>query len=447
MGSGGDPALMRQSRLEFPRPGRGPVDRATDRRVALLAIIVALGFMAAALASLALPQETRKGLWLPLHLALAAGASTAISGVMPFFVAAFAAAQPAGPLIRIGGLVGVSAGAAAVATGAVAAPGGWLAPFGGLVFVAGIALTGAATVRPLSGALGPSRGIVVQAYVGALLAVTVGATVATLDLAGWPPVVEAWVRLRPAHAWLNLVGFVSLVTATTLLHFFPTVVGSRITVHPSARLTVFGLGGGSLIVPAGYWLNADVLVRAGAATAMVGSFALVTYAVRIWAARARWTTDPGWHLFAIGGLGSAIAWFATGMTILGTRAVVFGAEPSRWAVDVFIGPLAAGWIGFAFLASATHLVPAVGPGDYVAHAQQRQILGTAAAVRLATADSGVAAISVGLPFGISGLAAAGVVLLCLTLAATAILLARAVWIGLHSSATPSPPALRADGEG
>lgn len=415
------------------RLNRAPVDRATDRRVALAGIIVALAFMAAGLASLALPEGTRRGLWLPLHLGLAAGASSAIAAVMPFFVAAFAAAAPASPLLRVGGLAGVAGGAAAAAVGVVAWPGAWLAPVGGVVFVAGVALTGAATIRPLSGALGPSRGIVSQAYVGALLAVAVGASVATLDLAGWPPVLEAWPRLRPAHAWLNLVGFVSLITATTLLHFFPTVVGSRIAMHPSARLTVFGLGGGSIVVAAGYWLGVEIFVRMGAVTAVVGSFALVTYAARIWATRARWTTDPSWHLFAIGGLGSAIAWFVTGMAILGTRAVLFGVAPSGWAVDVFVGPLVVGWIGLAFLGAATHLVPAVGPGDFAAHARQRHILGTAAAMRLIIANGGIAAISTGLPLGISGLAMAGLVLVGFAFAATAILLGRALRIGLSRS--------------
>ena len=34
-----------------------------------------------------MPAPSRLGLWLPLHLALAGGASTAIAGVLPFFVA------------------------------------------------------------------------------------------------------------------------------------------------------------------------------------------------------------------------------------------------------------------------------------------------------------------------------------------------------------------------
>ena len=41
----------------------------------------------------------------------------------------------------------------------------------------------------------------------------------------------AWLSLHLALAWFNLVGFVSLVIATTLLHFFPTVVGARMALR------------------------------------------------------------------------------------------------------------------------------------------------------------------------------------------------------------------------
>ena len=422
-----------------------PIDRSADRRVALAGITLAITFLAAAIVSLALPPPARHALWLPLHLALAGGASCAIAGVMPFFVAAFAAAQPADARLRVAGLVCIAVGAIGVATGVVAIPGRWLAPVGGVVYIAGIILTGAAAIEPLSGALGPSRGLVTQAYVAALAAVTLGATIATLDLAGWPPIVESWSRLRPAHAWLNLVGFVSLVTATTLLHFFPTVVGGRIRPHPSARLTILGLGVGSFVVAAGYWLALDPIVRLGAAAAVVGSFALVVYAVRTWRARARWTTDQGWHRFAIGGLGSAITWFVVGMVVMGGGAVAFGAAPSGWSIEPVFAPLVAGWIGLAIVAAATHLVPAVGPGDQAAHARQRSMLGRGALTRLVATDCGIAAIALGVALGRSDLAAAGVVLTGLAFAATALLLAVAIAIGL---ATPArPPAVTSPGAG
>jgi hypothetical protein len=289
------------------RQRRAPIDRSADRRVALLAIVVAVAFLVAALASLTLPQTTRLGAWLPIHLALAGGATTAIAGVMPFFVAAFAAAPPSDARLRGLAVTAVALGTAAISVG-VPADGAGLAAVGGAVFLAGIALTGMATLRPLRGALGPSRGPVIQGYVLALAEVGVGASIATLFLAGWPPVVDGWASLKPAHAWLNLVGFVSLVIATTLLHFFPTVIGARIAVHPSARLTVVGLAAGAPLVAAGFVTGWDWLARVGALGVLGGTVSLAVYVGRAWQRRARWTTDHDWHRFAMGGLISSVIW-------------------------------------------------------------------------------------------------------------------------------------------
>ena len=173
---------------------------------------------------------------MPLHLALA-GASSAIAGLMPFFVAAFAAD---GLQTRRSGSV-ASSGSPAVPraqpVGVVAAPGGWLAPVGGLAYLCpGVALTGAATIRPLSGALGSeSRDRLPGLRRGPARRHDPGA-------AG-PPVVEAWARLRPAHAWLNLIGFVSLITVhnpSALLSNRRRQPGSRRIRAPDAP-PVFGL--------------------------------------------------------------------------------------------------------------------------------------------------------------------------------------------------------------
>ena len=124
-----------------------------------MAIALAVGFLVAALGAALLPVETRRGDWLPLHLALAGGATTAIAGVMPFFTAAFAAAPPADVRLRFGAVLAVAAGALGVAVG-VPSGAGSVAAVGGVAFIGGIALTGLATLRPLRAALGPSRGIV-----------------------------------------------------------------------------------------------------------------------------------------------------------------------------------------------------------------------------------------------------------------------------------------------
>jgi hypothetical protein len=277
---------------------------------------------------------------------------------------------------------------------------------------------------------------VTRGYVLALVEVAVGASLATLFLAGWPPVVGAWIHLKPAHAWLNLVGFVSLVIATTLLHFFPTVIGARIAVHASARLTVVGLASGAALVALGFALSWDPVVRVGALAVLLGAWSLAVYAARVWRTRATWTTDPAWHRFAIGGLVSSIAWFEVGMATAAGRLLVVGAGPAAWAVEAAMGPIVFGWIGLAIVASASHLVPAIGPGDPVAHARQRLILGRVASLRLALVDLGVAVTSVGLILAMAPVVVVGALAMVGGFGATAALLGAAIVVGLRRPRAP-----------
>jgi hypothetical protein len=94
------------------------------------------------------------------------------------------------------------------------------------------------------------------------------------------------------------------------------------------------------------------------------------------------------------------------------------------------GPLVAGWLGITFLGSATHLLPAVGPGTPQVHAAQRRHLGRAASARLVVLDAGCLALSVGLLFAVDDLARLGLALLLAGMLATAALLLGAVRLGL-----------------
>ena len=414
--------------ISLRRPG-APVDRTGDRIVAASSIGLAVAFVAAAGLAVLLPEPVRHGLWLSLHLALAGGAATAIAGMMPFFVAAFAAAPPADPRLRAAAVAAVSLGALCVAGGVVTSQ-TWLALLGGVIFISGIVLTGSATIRPVSSGLGPARGLVTRSYLVGLVAVGTGASLATLLLAGWAPVASSWAQLKPAHAWLNLFGFVSLVIATTLLHFFPTVAGARIPNHPSGRIAVSALAAGAWLAALGYAGSVDLAVTAGALLALVGGLALGWYEASVWRRRARWTTDLAWHTFALGGLASASAWFIVGLGFAAIPAAVSGASPTGWDIDRVIAPLVGGWVGMTLLASATHLIPAVGPGDPPAHARQRHVLGRAAVVRLVALDLGVGLVILGQLVGQPAIATVGLVVLALGYGATAALIALAVAEGI-----------------
>jgi hypothetical protein len=435
--------VIQLDRTSTPRGamgGRAAIDRRADRLVAMIAVIIALLYLCAAILAAFLPAAARVGTWLPLHLALAGGASTAIAGMMPFFSAAFATAQPVSAIVRWASVTAVAAGALGVAVGYAGDAVG-LAVAGGSAFMAGLVLTGYATVAPLRRGLGPWGGAVTVGYVCALSMVIVGALIGIAYMTAWPPLLEAWAWVRPAHAWLNLVGFVSLVIATTLLHFFPTVVGARIRRARSAILTVAGLAGGAALVALGFVLRSDPIARTGAVLVLAGSLALAAYAWQAWRTRARWSGDAGWHRFAIGGLVSGIAWFELGMTMACGRLLAAGVDPAESTATILIGPLVLGWVGLTVLASATHLVPAIGPGDPAAHARQRVMLGRSATARLVAANAGIALLAVGLLPDSGDLVGdsqgafvgAGLVLAGLALGASAALIAAALATGLRSA--------------
>jgi hypothetical protein len=419
---------------------RAAVDRRADRLVAMVAVVVALAYLCAAVLAAFLPAAARVGTWLPLHLALAGGAATAIAGMMPFFSAAFATAQPVSGIVRWTSVAAVAAGALGVAAGYAGRAYG-LAAAGGAALIIGLVLTGYATVAPLRRGLGPWGGAVTVGYLCALSMVIAGALIGTAYMVAWPPVLEAWPWVRPAHAWLNLVGFVSLVIATTMLHFFPTVVGARIRRARSAVVTVAGLAGGAALVALAFVLRSDGLARIGAILVLGGSLGLAAYAWQTWRARARWSGDAGWHRFAMGGLVSAIAWFEVGMALASGRLLRAGVDPAASTATILIGPLVLGWVGLTVLASASHLVPAVGPGDPAAHAWQRVVLGRWATARLVAADAGIALLAASLLLADADLvarsavpiSALGLALVGLALGATVVLIALALAAGLRSA--------------
>ena len=221
----------------------------------MVAVAVAAGYLVAALLA-ALASGLGASVvspWLPLHLALAGGASTAIAGVMPFFVAALAAGAPAPSRLRKAAVGFVAVGAALVAVRGIA-PGeawAWAPVVGGWLYLTGILWLALAVRASGRKGLMVRRPIVSLGYTLALVNVAIGGVLGTLFVAGWTPILERWAQLRPAHAWTNVIGFVSLVIVATLLHFLPTVLGGRIVPRRSAALAVLGIAMGTPVVVVG----------------------------------------------------------------------------------------------------------------------------------------------------------------------------------------------------
>ena len=411
-----------------------PNDRSSDRWVALVAIVASVAFLVAAIVATVLPDSERRGAWLPLHLALAGAATTAIAGVMPFFTAAFAAAPPSDVRLRSTAVSAVALGATSVALGFAGNAAG-LAVIGGCAYVGGIMLTVAATRTPAPPGVGP------ESWPG-------DSRVCRRPLRGRcggehrnavrGRLATDRQQLGHRQAGPRLVERRRLRLARDRDHDAALLPdGHRRTYRPACERAVDRRGSGrwAPVVALGFVITSDLVTRVGAIAVISGAIGLAVYVGRAWSTRARWTTDQNWHRFAIGGLVSAIVWLELGLAVAAGRLLAFGAEPAGWKVETIAGPLIVGWVGLAIIASATHLLPAIGPGDQATHARQRQRLGRWAVMRLVLLNTGVLAFAFGLPLGSAALVSLGAALIAIGLGISASLLATAARMGIRQAST------------
>jgi hypothetical protein len=134
----------------------------------------------------------------------------------------------------------------------------------------------------------------------------------------------------------------------------------------------------------------------------------------------------------MGGLASAMWWFLVGVAIAVAGVLLFGSSPPGWSTERVVAPLVGGWILLALLASATHLLPAVGPGTHASHRRQRELLGRAAFRRLLAANAGIVLLSVATPLGFGPGVTGGLVLLGAPFVVTAALLGGAVVVAVRA---------------
>jgi nitrite reductase (NO-forming) len=407
---------------------------AREREIATASIGLAAVFVLAALVSLLLPDAQRQGIWLPLHLLFAGGAATAIAGVMPFFSAALTSSAPAPAWLRLAALAGVAGGAALITLriwplGSTAVEAGPVGATGGVVYIVGLTATGAATLLPLRRALGSRRMVIAVAYGSAIVDVVIGATLATLLLLGWSPAITGWAWLKPAHAWLNLFGFVSLTIGGTLLHLLPTVAGARIALTRAAVVTLAGLVAGPPFAALGFALDARIVAVAGAALTLTGGVALAIHAVLVLRSRGHWTTDAGWHRFSTASFACAIGWFICGAVLAISPLLTATAMVTAWQVTPLLAPLAVGWAAQTLFSASSHLLPAVGPGSPKTHAWQRRILGLGAVARLVVLNAGVLSLTVAQLGGVDQLRVPGV----LAVASAAVSWAALIGVALVAS--------------
>jgi nitrite reductase (NO-forming) len=411
-----------------PAGAPGSRSHLTERHVLALGLGVSASFVVAAMLAAGWAAVATGTSWAALHLALAGAAMTAIGAFMPHFAVTLAGTRPAPAMGRLLSIAAIAVGGAAAVTGVVLiVP--WLALVGAGLVVTGLAGVAAHTFAPMRDPLARRHPIVALAYGVALAELAAGALLGGLAGGGIDPVVAAWARLRPAHAWLTLFGGVSMTIFGTLVYLAPTVVGARI--RPSAALLVAtaGFGLGPLMTVGGFAADLRPLTSAGMAALAVGSIAQIGYVVDVARRRGRFTSEHDWRRVAVWHLGAGTGWFALASIVAAVRSM--DGTLAGWSLGDLAAPLVAGWMLQELIGSWTHLVPSVTPGGPARHARQRRLLAVAGRTRVVSLNVGIGALWAGIALDAQPLAVAGGLVLGVAVVASVVLLAGALLARTH----------------
>ena len=311
-------------------------------------------WLSAAALSLLLPAKARLEWWVPLHLLLAGAVSVAISGAMQNFVAALTATGSAPPEMVWAQFALVNAGAALLLAGRASG----LLPLvaaGGTAFVSGIMVLWAILLRARRKALHLRHHVPIGMYEAAVACVVAGGAIGTVlgtDVVHDP---QRWLDLRSAHMVINLLGWVSLTIAGTLITLLPTLLRVRMPVwhgHVTAWLLATGVGA----VAAGLALDVGVLAVAGGAAFATGVTGLLLMIRRVLSTQRRWPVPlAARHLLA------ALVWLTVGTAWL-LVALIRGVAWFAGAGDLFIVVFAGGWVLQTLLGAWLYLLPMSRPG-------------------------------------------------------------------------------------
>lgn len=324
------------------------------RTVARLYYLSARLWLTAAGLALLLPASARRGIWLPLHLTLAGAVTVSISGAMQNFASALTAAPSAPAAAVWAQFVLVNVGAVLIAAGY---PGGHplLVELGGAAFLVGIALLGWMVWRAWIQGLNRRHRVPMAMYGGAVLSLLAGGTIGALIGSGAVRDPLVWLALRRTHMTVNVLGWVSLTIAGTLVTLLPTVLRIRMPVWHGG-LTAIGLSGGLTILALGLSLGAIPLAAVGGVAYALGALGLLHLAVRSASAPRTWPVPlTAMHFVA------AAAWFLGGTLALAV-ATIRGVASFDAFRQVFLVAFVGGWIVQALLGAWLYLLPMATPG-------------------------------------------------------------------------------------
>jgi hypothetical protein len=316
--------------------------------------ILSRAWVVAAGASLLLPPRDRLGFWLPIHMALAGGAATAIAGAVPDFTAALCAGRRRGwawvPIALF------SAGAAGIAIGL---PAGWdgLVAAGGTVFAVGAITLAAAVWATWRRAVNRRHAPIVALYGFAALCPVAGAAIGAVLGAGAIHSGSLYLDLRRAHVALNLAGFISLTIVATSALLVPTVLRVRAPAWHSGA-SFLACASGVVVGSVGLALGIRAVAGVGAVAYTAGVAFVLEGALRSVRRRpARPERAAGAHLIL------ALAWLMIG----GLASVIGVGVASDRLLTTVVVVVALGTVVQSLVGAWSHLTPMAAPGGPEVH--------------------------------------------------------------------------------
>ena len=335
-------------------------------------------WLTAAFGSLLLPSDARLGLWLPLHLALAGAVSVAIAGAMQNFALTLSAAPDAKPRIVWTQFVAANVGAVLIAVGHPAEL-GWLVATGGALFVGAAVVLGWLVARARRIGLNRRHILPFAMYGAAIVAGLIGGTLGAIIGSRAVGDAETWLQLRRAHFTLNVLGWVSLTIAGTLITFLPTVLRIRMPAWrgaASGALLVLGVASIAL----GLGLDARPVAVAGSIAYASGMLGLAWMAVKAFRMPRTWPVPvAAKHVVC------ALAWFVAG-TLLLPWAVADGLAGFR---RVFLAVFVCGWVVQTLLGAWQYLLPMARPGHPDERRRWLAAIETAGTLQVIALNAGV----------------------------------------------------------
>jgi nitrite reductase (NO-forming) len=410
------------------RQSAAPASSRLNERVVLqIGVALAATFLILSIVAGVLPLAGLHG-WTAIHLALAGATTVAIGTFMPHFGVTLAGTRPVAARLRLTGVLLLAVGMLGVALGRPFA-GDRVAAGSGVLVLVGLGVTAWATYAPMRSGLVRRHPIVQLTYGVALADLTIGASLAILFLLGLGPITSHWVALKPAHAWLNVFGFVSLTIAGTLIYLYPTMLGTRIRPHPTMAVAVLGLMIGPPIVALGAALELSWLAVVGGSLALAGAIGLFSYGVETWRRRGTFAFDLGWHALTARHAMAGMAWLVAAVATALAGLIRDGVAVPGWGIGLLAVPVIGGWALQVLVAAWGHLLPAVGPGSMAVKARQRDLLSRWGLARVVAWNLGLVVLWAGFGMGVPLLIAAGVLLFAPAVLAALVLLIRALLAG------------------